>query len=159
MSCKRASFNISSSKHFILTQKFLLANFRLNKLSVRIPLFFCLQEERIPGFSRLTYVFPEVPVPADQQAPRFDLQLEFLDGSDHGVRGEQAARLAPQPVQLLVGCVRSERRLILRGCLSKAPFVMGLFPQDKSSCIYCLNTQKKHAFTSPHLTYFFPTLS
>lgn len=124
-----------------------------------------LQEERIPGFSPLTYVLPEVPVPADQQAPRFDLHLESPDGSDHGVGGEEAARLAPQPVQLPVRRVRSERRLVLRGRLGKAPFVMVLIPQDKSSCIYCLNKHKKTCIyisnkgSFPHLVYFFPSLS
>lgn len=60
----------------------------------------------MPGSSPLTYVFPEVPVPADQQAPGFNLHLEFLDGFDHGFRGEQAAGLAPQLIQLTASCVR-----------------------------------------------------
>lgn len=60
----------------------------------------------MPGFRPLTYVFPEVPVPPDQQAPGFDLHLESLDGFNHGFGGEQAAGLAPQLIQLTASCVR-----------------------------------------------------
>lgn len=60
---------------------------------------------------------------SDEQPLGLHLQLQPLDGRDHGIRCKQLAGGAAEAVQLPPGCVGAERHLLLGGSFRHAELV------------------------------------